>query len=302
MKIKLRPLGWLNLLHLFITIVVTAICFLLPIYDFWTKQYDAFHLVAVIFTYPLIIHFIQTYNRYILIDNEEIIFQIEKRGGSLMSLPEFYQDKFNLKDLKFYGVFSAPYIKGYTKADRKKGADNPGYDILKVKEGNLKVPLGAITIGNPLAFVFQKDQYILDDYLFTSEQCAALFKVINDISGISPGGGIKANNSDDNKVGLAASLFTVLGIVIALVIPWLTFYLLSRYTDLPIVFATTDLLTTATMTFFTISNLALVVRFHSGARKTQNYNSYELMEFLAGITWALLFLVTAVCFIWGYIF
>jgi len=305
MKIKIRPFGWINILHLFITIILICLCIAWPLYNTITSTYNVFSYVALLFVFPLVVHFAQFYNRFIMVDQDKIIFHIDCENPSLFKFPKFYNDEFPLKDLKYYGVFSAPYIKGYKKADKTDKKSKPNtfiYHTLEVKEGKLKIPLGSIIVGNPLAFVFSKNQYILDDYLFTNEQYSALFRAIEDNCDLAPSGAVKSGyfNEEDNS-GLASSFMIIFSIVCAIALPIGITYLLSTFTALPIVFAFRNNLTTSFVTVFILGSLSLVIRLHSDRVKSQSFEKYEVIGFIANVCTGLFYTIALVIFIVGYI-
>ncbi len=309
MSIKIRPYGVINLLHLFITIVLICLCVFLPLYSLFYQNYNFLYFLTALFIYPLALHFIQVYNRYILVTPEAIIFQIDYVTKSIFHLPQFYQDEFSLSDLKYYGVYSAPYIRGYQKTPREKKANlgdgSVKYDGVIVKEGKLKVPHGAIIVGNPLAFVFQKEQYIIDDYLFTSEQYANLFAVIEHNCGKAPSGAVKSGSLQQKSSGIINSLFAIFAIVIAIVLPFILRYLAATLTSWPINLQQFSYLDTALMAFVVLGNLSLSAKFILRSlkrQKPQNFQAYDVMEFVANILASLFYLLASVFFLFGYIF
>ncbi len=308
MKIKIRAFGWINLVHLLITIIVILLCILTPLYYFLViKNYNLFLLMPLVFIYPLIIHFVQTFNRYIMVDGDRLIFQLDNEKGNFLAWPKFYKDEFSLKDIKYYGDFSALYIKGYEKAQRpdkkNKTVSSVGrYDIIEVSEGKLKVPVGSILIGNPLAFVFNKNQYIIDDYLFSPEQYEALFYVINKNCNIEPSGGIKAIMRQHNSSeSLFAFLLLILGGLVAIGLPFLVIYLFQTYTSLAISLNNIRPAETAFLFFFIFSNLCMVLYYRLKVIKSRNFASYDLIGFLATICAIIGYLAAIVIFIFTYL-
>lgn len=292
-----------------ITLLVIFLCAFIPIFTFFIqKQYHNFlSLLPFLFVYPLVIHFCVVFNRCIIVEDNKIILQIDHEKTSIFNWPKFYQDEFSLSDLRYYGVYSAMYIKGYKKAERinfnrNKNANDKRCDILDVKEGKLKIPVGTIVIGNPLAFVFKKEQYIIDDYLFTPEQYAALFYTIETNCRISPSGGISAAKIDlTSQKSLASSLILLVGIVLALILPFGILYVLQTLTDLPI-HAFTFNASESTILFFSIfGNLCLVLKYRLKAIKHRNFESYDLIEFIATVCLALGYIISLLVFVLSYI-
>ena len=305
MKIKIRPYGWLNLLHVLVTILAISACLALPAYHFNLGKLDVFDIVLFPLAYPLLVHLVKTYNRYILLTEDKIAFQIDYEKTGIFRWPKFYQDEFNLQDLKFYGIFSAPYIRGYTKAPRGKKADrsatNKQYDILEVKEGKLKIPLGAITVGNPLVFAWQKTQYVLDDYLFTKQQYAALFRHLENSTKIAPSGAVKSLVAGEKRSGLSVSLLLLLAVVSALALPFVFIFLVQLTTDLTFNLSFQDYKTTAFLTFFILGNYSLVTKLYCRFNKGQDFKTFDTIEFVANICLAIFYLAAVIIFIVSYI-
>ncbi len=224
MKTKIRPFGWINLSLLTLLLFFIIVCIATPSYYLVVHRDidNLFLFIPIILVYPLILVFMKNYGKSIEVKGDRIIFKLDTEDSSLLKIPSFYEDEFKLSDLKFYGVFTGVFILGYEKADRKKAAEQDSeitYDVLKVKEGDLKVPLGAINIGSPLAFVFNNQQYIIDDYLFTPEQYELLFHTIEKSTGIKPSGAIKAIMPNNDQKSSFNSFGFIISLVLSLIIP-----------------------------------------------------------------------------------
>ena len=161
MKVKIRPFGILSLIKIVITILV--LLFVAGVFGYAIVQRNYLLCLVIIAVWPLYQILYRNYSRTIEVTPGKIRFTLDHEPTKFLDLPKCITEEFDLSKLKFYGVFSGMYILDAVKAPRGKG--NQGeVDQLRVKEGVIKLPVGTLTTGNPMAFVFKDESYVLDDY------------------------------------------------------------------------------------------------------------------------------------------
>ena len=210
----MRALSVWNLVQLMANIMLIALC----IFSAVTYVVDggSFWLVVpILFIWPLARLAYLIGNRYIRVEDERLIFNVEQAHSSMLSLPKFYKETILLKDLDFYGVYTDLYVKNVKLANRKKGHREP-FDIVTVKEGDIEVPVGMLKLGNPLAFVTKyKDSYVYEDSIFTPSQIEYLFYCIEHNSNKKCSGFIEAKQSK-NMTSKSIGSFVAVVVLVAL--------------------------------------------------------------------------------------
>lgn len=211
---KMRALSIWNLVQLMTSIIMIAVC----IFSAVTYVVDggSFWLVVpILFIWPLVRMAYLIGNRYILVNGESLVFNVEQTQSSMLSLPKFYTETILLKDLVFYGVYTDLYVKNVKLANRKKGHREP-FDIVTVKEGDIEVPVGMLKFGNPLAFVTKhKDSYVYEDSIFTHEQIEYLFYCIENNCGKAPTGFVEAKSTKNMTSKSIVSFVITIAVVAA---------------------------------------------------------------------------------------
>ena len=214
MNYTMRALSVWNLLQLMAAVMLIAVC----IFSAVTYVVDggSFWLVVpILFIWPLFRLAYLIGNRYIRVEDERLIFNVEQAHSSLLSLPKFYKETILLKDLEFYGVYTDLYVKNVKLANRKKGQREP-FDIVTVKEGDIEVPVGMLKLGNLLAFVTKhKDSYVYEDSIFTSTQLEYLFYCIEHNSNKKCSGFVEAKPSKNMTSKSIGSFIAVVVVVAA---------------------------------------------------------------------------------------
>lgn len=210
----MRALSAWNLLQLVTNIALIAVCIFSAI-TYILNGGSLWQMVPILFIWPLVRMAYLIGNRYIRVEDERLIFNVEQAHSSMLSLPKFYTEKILLKDLEFYGVYTDLYVKNVKLANRKKGQREP-FDIITVKEGDIEVPVGMLKLGNPLAFVTKyKDSYVYEDSIFTTEQIEYLFYVIEHNSNKKASGFVEAKQTKNiASKSIASFIFTVLVVAV----------------------------------------------------------------------------------------
>lgn len=214
MNYTMRALSIWNLLQLMVSIILIALCIFSAVW--YVVEGGSFWLVIpILFIWPIARIAYLIGNRYIRVEEDRLIFNVEQAQSSLLSLPKFYTETILLKDIVFYGVYTDLYVKNVKIANRKKGQKEE-FDIITVKEGDIEVPVGMLKFGNPLAFVTKyKDSYVYEDSLFTTPQIEHLFYCIEHNSNKKPSGFVEAKSSKNMTSKSIVSFVALVIVVIA---------------------------------------------------------------------------------------
>ncbi|KAF0224903.1 MAG: hypothetical protein FD133_487 [Erysipelotrichaceae bacterium] len=224
MKIRIKPFGIVGLVRIvfYILFIAAAISIFVVALIIQTNQYLYLSIFAI---WPLFRLFYRSYQKSVTVDGKTITFIVDHEMKDFFRLPKGIVEEFDLDKLKFYGVFTGIYIQDITKA--KRGIKNSHeYDVVKVKEGEFKMNVGTLTIGSPLAFVFQDESYVLDDSTFSEIQIATLFRVLEENTKMAPSGALEsADFNKPNSISLIQfakmTLVLITGLIIAFYLPFL---------------------------------------------------------------------------------
>ncbi len=296
MKVKIRPFGIISLTRIILYLLgfIAAIAMFVAAFIVRTNIFLYLSIIAV---WPLYKVLYRNYNRSILVEDDKIYFTIDHQIKGFFSSPKGLVEEFDLAKLKFYGVFTGIYILDAVKGMR--GKKNHGeYDILRVKQGDFKIPIGTLTIGNPLAFVFEDESYVIDDSLFSDIQKATIFRAIEDRTKIAPSGSIVS--ADYNKAN-TASLFQsgqmilvlIVGMVIAIGLP----YLQGILSGTPIQLFTYDYLQTAYVFMFVCAVISIVVKMYARNSEKKDSRFGETLGFITLVLSALFLSISVIVFI-----
>ena len=97
----MRALSAWNLLQLITNIALIAVCIFSAI-TYILNGGSLWQMVPILFIWPLVRMAYLIGNRYIRVEDERLIFNVEQAHSSMLSLPKFYTEKILLKDLEFY--------------------------------------------------------------------------------------------------------------------------------------------------------------------------------------------------------
>ena len=295
MKVKLRPFGILSLIKIVITILV--LLFVAGVFGYAIVQRNYLLCLVIIAVWPLYQILYRNYSRTIEVTQGKIRFTIDHEPTKFLDLPKSITEEFDLSKLKFYGVFSGMYILDAVKAPRGKG--NQGeVDQLRVKEGVIKLPVGTLTTGNPMAFVFTDESYVLDDYLFSDLQKAALFRAIEDQTKIQPSGAVNsAEINQSNSASLVQSGKMILVLAIGLLIAFSLPMLQGKITGTQVEWFTFDYLQTAYVFMFAGAVLSWVVKMYARNSEKKDHNFGETLGFITLVLCVLFISISAVVFV-----
>ena len=189
------------------------------------------------------------------------------------------------------------YVLDAVKAPR--GKSNQGeVDQLRVKEGVIKLPVGTLTTGNPMAFVFTDESYVLDDYLFSDIQKAALFRAIEEQTKIKPSGSINsAEIGQSNSASLVQSGMMILALTIGLAIAFSLPVLQGMITGTSVRLFTFDYLQTAYVFMFVVAVISFVVKMYARNSEKKDYNFGETLGFITLVLCVLFLSISAVVFV-----
>lgn len=296
MKVKIRPFGIISLTRIVLYMLGLVVALGMFTAAFVVRT-NIFLFLSIFTVWPLYKVLYRNYNRSILVEDDKIYFTIDHKIKGFFSPPKGIIEEFDLTKLKFYGVFTGIYILDAVKA--KRGKKNHGeYDILSVKQGDFKMPIGTLTIGNPLAFVFEDESYVIDDSLFSDIQKATIFRAIEDRTKIAPVGSIvsydygKANSTSLFQSGqMILVLFA--GITIAISLPYLQGILSGTYNQL----FTYDDFQTAYVFMFVCAVISIVVKMYARNSKKKDSNFGETLGFITLVLSVLFLSVSIVVFI-----
>ena len=240
---------------------------------------------------------VRNYNKTIEVTDGKIRFSIDHERTKFFEQPKSIVDEFDLSDLKFYGDYTGIYILDVIKAPR--GKNNHGeYDQLKVKEGTIKLPVGSLTIGNPLAFVFKKESYVIDDSLYSDIQKATLFRAIEEQTKIKPSGAIaSAEISQGNSASLMQSGMMILVLLVGLGVAFALPILQGILTNTSVEWFTFDYLQTAYVFMFAAGVLSAVVKMYARNAEKRDYNYGETLGFITFVMCVLFFSISALVFV-----
>ena len=295
----MRALSVWNLVQLMANIMLIAVCIFSAV-TYVVKGGSLWLVVPILFIWPLVRMAYLIGNRYIRVEDERLIFNVEQAHSSMLSMPKFFQETILLKDLDFYGVYTDLYVKNVKLANRKKGHREP-FDIVTVKEGDIEIPVGMLKLGNPLAFVTKhKDSYVYEDSIFTASQIEYLFYCIEHNSNKKCSGFIEAKegkNMATKSIGsfLAVVVLVALFMGLSLMVPALptlwdstkTFTFL-QYTQLETVY----------IILLVCGHIALgVIAYAKNVLMKANAIAAEIIVLVGTVSMALLYGVAVVLFI-----
>lgn len=296
MKVKIRPFGIVSLTRIVLYMLGLVIAFALFAAAFIVRT-NVFLYLTIIAVWPLYKVLYRNYNRSIVVEDDKIYFTIDHQIKGFFSSPKGIVEEFDLAKLKFYGVYTGIYILDAVKA--KRGKKNHGeYDILRVKQGDFKLPVGTLTIGNPLAFVFENESYVIDDSLFSDIQKATIFRAIEDRTSIAPSGSIvSAEYGKANSASLFQSgqmiLVLIVGVVVAISLP----YLQGIISGTSIQLFTYDYLQTAYVFMFVCAVISIVVKMYARNSEKKDSNFGDTLGFITLILSVLFISISALVFI-----
>lgn len=286
----MRALGFTSLFSVAVYVILAAVCLGMGI-SYVLEGGNFFKVLALLFVWPLIRWALLAFNRYIMLDGDRMIFHVEQAHRNLLQLPKFYVEEITLDELTFYGTYSDLYVKNVKKANRKKGSKEH-YDIVTVKDGDIEIPVGTLKFGRPLAFVTKThDSYVYDDAIFSEDQMAYLFYLIQKRCGMAPTGDVEARQISNN-VTSSVMTFTVTIVMLAvlcalgLCLPFAE----SLLTKVPFVFLQYTQLQTVYVALFIGGSIAAAIAF--GAWKGlfgSNKERDSIISFLAAIIMAILY-------------
>ena len=294
MKIRIRPFGIVGLVRIIFYILCMAVT--LSIFAIaLIMQTNLYMYLSILAIWPLFRLFYRNYHKSVIVDGKIITFVVDHNMKGFFGLPKVIVEEFDLDKLKFYGVFTGIYIEDIIKA--KRGVKNSHeYDVVKVKAGEFKMNIGTLTIGNPLAFVFQDESYVLDDSLFSDIQKAMLFRAIEESTKIAPSGAIEsADFNRPNSISLVQfgkmTIVLITGLVIAFYLPYLQGYI----TQSPVVLFSYDTLQITYIFIFVCGVIALLVNMYTRSSISKDNNFKESLGsttlILSGVLFALTFIV-----------
>jgi hypothetical protein len=295
MKVKIRPFGILSLIKIVLTILI--LLFVAGVFGYGFIQRNYLLCVFIIVVWPLYRILIRIYGKTIEVVDGKIVFNIDHEPTKFFDQPKTITEEFDLSKLKFYGVFSGMYVLDAVKAPR--GKSNQGeVDQLRVKEGVIKLPVGTLTTGNPMAFVFTDESYVLDDYLFSDIQKAALFRAIEEQTKIKPSGSINsAEIGQSNSASLVQSGMMILALTIGLAIAFSLPVLQGMITGTSVRFFTFDYLQTAYVFMFVVAVISFVVKMYARNSEKKDYNFGETLGFITLVLCVLFLSISAVVFV-----
>jgi len=295
MKVKIRPFGILSLIKIVLTILI--LLFVAGVFGYGFIQRNYLLCVFIIVVWPLYRILIRIYGKTIEVVDGKIVFNIDHEPTKFFDQPKTITEEFDLSKLKFYGVFSGMYVLDAVKAPR--GKSNQGeVDQLRVKEGVIKLPVGTLTTGNPMAFVFTDESYVLDDYLFSDIQKAALFRAIEEQTKIKPSGSINsAEIGQSNSASLVQSGMMILALTIGLAIAFSLPVLQGMITGTSVRLFTFDYLQTAYVFMFVVAVISFVVKMYARNSEKKDYNFGETLGFITLVLCVLFLSISAVVFV-----
>lgn len=294
MKIRIKPFGIVGLVRIVFYILCMAVA--LSIFAIaLIIQTNLYMYLSILALWPLFRLFYRNYHKSVTVDGNKITFIVDHDMKNFFRLPQGIVEEFDLKKLKFYGVFTGIYIEDIIKA--KRGIKNSHeYDVVKVKNGEFKMNIGTLTIGNPLAFVFQDESYVLDDSSFSDIQKAVLFSAIEESIKIAPSGAIEsADFNKPNSISLVQfgkmSIVLITGLVIAFYLP----YLQASLTKSSIVLFNYDTLQITIIFMFVGGVISFIVNMVVRSSISKDINFRESLGstslILSGVFMALTFIV-----------
>jgi hypothetical protein len=295
MKVKIRPFGILSLIKIVLTIL--TLLFVAGVFGYGFIQRNYLLCVFIIAVWPLYRILIRNYGKTIEVVDGKIVFNIDHEPTKFFDQPKTITEEFDLSKLKFYGVFSGMYVLDAVKAPR--GKSNQGeVDQLRVKEGVIKLPVGTLTTGNPMAFVFTDESYVLDDYLFSDIQKAALFRAIEEQTKIKPSGSINsAEIGQSNSASLVQSGMMILVLTIGLTIAFSLPILQGMITGTSVRLFTFDYLQTVYVFMFVGAVISFIVKMYARNSEEKDYNFGETLGFITLVLCVLFLSISAVVFV-----
>lgn len=296
MKIRIKPFGIIGLVRIifYILCMAAAISIFAIALIINTNPYMYLSILVV---WPLFRLFYRNYHKSVIVDGKTITFIVDHDMKGFFYLPKAIVEEFDLEKLKFYGVFTGIYIEDIIKA--KRGIkNNHEYDIIKVKEGEFKMNIGTLTIGNPLAFVFQNESYVLDDSSFSDVQKAMLFRAIEESTKIAPSGAIEsADFNRPNSISLIQFSKMIIVLITGLVIVFYLPYLQGYLTKIPSVLFHYDTLQMTYMFMFICGLVSLIVNMVTQSSISKDNNFKESLGATTLILSGILFALTLIVFV-----
>lgn len=296
MKVKIRPFGIVNLIFIVLYIIGLLAVVGMFITAFIIRT-NIFLYLIIIAVWPLYKILYQNYNRSIVVENNKIYFTIDHQMNGFFKLPKRVIEEFDLSQLKFYGVFTGIYILDAVKGKRGKKAHDE-YDVIRVKQGVFKIPVGTLTIGNPMAFVFENESYVIDDSLFSDIQKETIFRAIEDQTKIAPAGAVdSANYNKANTASFFQSGKMVLAMIIGVVFAFSLPLIQGVFTGKPVQLFVYDYLQTTYVFMFVCAVVSIVVRMYARNSEKKDANFSETLGFITLVLIVLFLSISVVVFI-----